>query len=79
VPLLPIIVDVCQCVCVCVFVGVRVCRVLFVFPWPVLVCRVFVTVWEYVIVRPNVPEDGHIRSKHVVNVKTDGISVPRIV
>jgi hypothetical protein len=32
-----------------------------------------------VIVRPNIPEDGHIRSKHVVNVKTYGMSVPRIV
>jgi hypothetical protein len=31
-----------------------------------------------VIVRPNVPEDGDIRPKHVVNVKTFGVSVPRI-
>jgi hypothetical protein len=26
-----------------------------------------------VIVRPNVPEDGHIRAKHIVNVKTYGV------
>jgi hypothetical protein len=30
-------------------------------------------------VRPDVPEDGPVRPKHVVDVKTYGISVPRIV
>jgi hypothetical protein len=28
-----------------------------------------------VIVRPNVPEDGPIRSKHVVNIRTYGVSI----
>jgi hypothetical protein len=31
------------------------------------------------IVRPNVPKEGHIRPKHVVNIKMYGVSVPRIM
>jgi hypothetical protein len=27
-------------------------------------------------VTPNIPEDGHITPKHVVNVKTYGVSIP---